>query len=186
MVWGKRILFFLVTNFLIVSSLYIVSGIVMTYFGWQLEGLSLYLVFYSIVGMGAAFVSLWMSKWQAIRFMGVKLVSENDSQYGEVVRKVHYLSNKAGLPARPEVGIYESAEVNAFATGPSKRNSLVAVSTGLLSSMNEQELEGVLGHEVAHIANGDMVTMSLLQGLVNVMVYMVAHILTQMVMNVCF
>jgi heat shock protein HtpX len=77
------------------------------------------------------------------------------------------LSDAAGLPKRPEVGYYESADINAFATGPSKSNSLVAVSTGLLDKMSEQEVEGVLAHEVAHIANGDMVTMTLLQGVVN-------------------
>ena len=113
-------------------------------------------------------------KWQAIHLMRVKLISEKSSDpvLRDLVQKVHHLSVKAGLPAKPEVGVYESNEINAFATGPSKKNSLVAVSTGLLNHMNEHETEGVLAHEVAHIANGDMVTMSLIQGLVNVMVFL--------------
>ena len=163
-----------------------VAQVVIAYLGIQVEGLLLYLIFYSIIGMGASFISLWMSKKLAVQFMGVQIISEKDSNYKDLVQKVHYISKKANLPAMPEVGLYDSPEVNAFATGPSKRNSLVAVSTGLLSKMNEQEVEGVLAHEVAHIANGDMVTMSLIQGLVNVMVYMIAHILAQMVMNTVF
>ncbi len=184
--WSKRIFFFVATNFLVVSALFFVVQFLMPIFGLELEGMTFYLVAYSIIGMGGAFISLWMSKWQAIKLMRVQVISEKNSEYRALVEKVHYLSKKASLPVMPEVGIYESPEVNAFATGPSKKNSLVAVSTGLLSKMNEQEVEGVLAHEVAHIANGDMVTMSLIQGLVNVMVYMIAHLLAHMVMNVVF
>jgi heat shock protein HtpX len=113
----------------------------------------------------------------AKRFMGVKVVEAN-GQFSGLVNTVHRLSKAAGLPKMPEVGVYESPEVNAFATGPSKSNSLVAVSTGLLSGMTEDELEGVLAHEVAHIANGDMVTMTLLQGVVNAFVLFFAKIAT--------
>jgi heat shock protein HtpX len=93
----------------------------------------------------------------------------------ELVQMVHELSRAAGLPAMPEVGIYESPEVNAFATGPSKSRSLVAVSTGLLHRMKREEVRGVVGHEVAHIANGDMVTMTLIQGVVNAFVMFLAR-----------
>lgn len=187
-IWGKRLFFFVATNFLVVATLYFVASFLMAYFQIELEGFTLYLIFYTIIGMGGALASLWMSKWQAVRFMGVKLIPENSSDptLRDLVQKVHHLSVKAGLPVKPEVGIYESKEVNAFATGPSKKNSLVAVSTGLLNHMNEHETEGVLAHEVAHIANGDMVTMSLIQGVVNVMVYLVAHLLAQMVVNTVF
>ena len=185
-VWSKRIFFFLAVNFLVTGALFLVASFLMQYFQIQIAGFTFYLIFYTIIGMGGALFSLWTSKWQAIRFMGVKILSAQDPRYGELVQKVHHIASKAGLPAKPDVGIYESGEVNAFATGSSKKNSLVAVSTGLLNHMNEHETEGVLAHEVAHIANGDMVTMSLIQGVVNVMVYLIAHLLAQMVMNIVF
>ena len=187
-IWSKRLLFFFATNFLVVTSLLLVFSFVMSQFQIEVEGFNFYLIFYTIIGMGGALVSLWISKWMAIRGMGVKIISENssDSKERELVQKVHHLSVKAGLPAKPEVGIYKSHEVNAFATGPSKKNSLVAVSTGLLDHMNEHETEGVLAHEVAHIANGDMVTMSLIQGVVNVMVFLIADLLAQLVSQKLF
>ncbi len=160
----------------------------MHYFQIELEGWTFYLVAYTIIGMGGALIQLWMSKWLAIQFMRVRLLEKNSSnnQEKELIRKVHNLSIKAGLPAHPAVGIYESPEVNAFATGPSKKKSLVAVSTGLLNKMNEQEVEGVLAHEVSHIANGDMVTMCLIQGVVNVLVFLIAHLLAKMAVNALF
>ena len=118
-----------------------------------------------------------MSKWLAKTAMGVQIVSPQ-GQYAALVNTVSRLSRAAGLPKMPEVGIYESPEVNAFATGPSKSNSLVAVSTGLLSSMTDDEIEGVLGHEIAHIANGDMVTMTLLQGVINSFVLFFAKVIS--------
>ena len=186
--WGKRIFFFIITNIIIVLTLSFVASIAITFFGVQAEGITLYLIMYSIIGMGGAFISLWLSKWQAVRMMGVKIISETDSnpEFREIVRKVHHLSTKAGLKVKPEVGVYNSPEVNAFATGPSKNKSLVAVSTGLLEHMNEYEVEGVLAHEIAHIVNGDMVTMSLVMGVVNVMVMLVARLLTQVVINAVF
>jgi heat shock protein HtpX len=116
-----------------------------------------------------------MSKFMAKQMMGVEVVDKSH-QYQWLVQRVHQLSRSAGLSTMPEVGIYSSPEVNAFATGPSKSNSLVAVSTGLLERMNDDELEGVLAHEVAHIANGDMVTMTLIQGVINAFVMFFAKI----------
>jgi heat shock protein HtpX len=107
--------------------------------------------------------------------MGVQIVTL-DGPHRNTVEKVHRLSRRAGLTEMPEVGIYQSAEVNAFATGRSKNSSMVAVSTGLLSLMDESEVEGVLAHEVAHIANGDMVTMTLVQGVVNAFVMFFSRI----------
>ncbi|MDE0119767.1 MAG: protease HtpX [Bdellovibrionales bacterium] len=184
-IWSKRILFFFATNFLVVSSLFLVASFLMNHFQIEVEGFTFYLIFYTIIGMGGALISLWSSKWMAIRGMGVQVISENssDSRERDLVQKVNHLSVKAGLPVKPAVGIYKSNEVNAFATGPSKKNSLVAVSTGLLDHMNEHETEGVLAHEVAHIANGDMVTMSLIQGVVNVMVFLIADLLAQVVVK---
>lgn len=112
--------------------------------------------------------------------MGVQIV-DSKSGYGELVNRVHELSKRAGLNKMPEVGIYESSEVNAFATGPSKNNSMVAVSTGLLQQMDSQAVDGVLAHEVSHIANGDMVTMTLVQGIVNTFTYLVTFVVTNII-----
>jgi heat shock protein HtpX len=135
------------------------------------------LLFFSFVfGMGGAFLSLLISRWMAKRMMGVQLVDgqTGDQTFDWLYRTVARLAQQAQLPM-PEVGIYESGEVNAFATGPSKRKSLVAVSTGLLRAMRQDEIEGVLAHEIAHIGNGDMVTMTLIQGVVNTFVIFLAR-----------
>lgn len=126
-------------------------------------------------GMIGSGMSLLLSKMIAKWTMGVQIVTENGPHAG-LVQTVHRLSRRAGLTKMPEVGIYQSPEVNAFATGPSRNNSLVAVSTGLLSRMDDQSVEGVLAHEVAHIANGDMVTMTLVQGVVNAFVMFFSRI----------
>ncbi len=180
---SKRVFFFLAVNFVIIITLSFVLSMGMQYFGIKLEGFNFLLILYSIIGMGGALFSLWSSKWQAIKFMGVRIVSEqeNNSDIRTMVQRVHHLARKAGLPKMPEVGVYDNQEVNAFATGPSKKNSLVAVSTGLLKHMNETEVEGVLAHEISHIANGDMVTMTLIQGVVNVLVYLIAHLIASIV-----
>ena len=121
--------------------------------------------------MGGAFLSLLMSKRIAKWTMRLEVIEPSSGgMKGELAQRVHNLAGLAGLRKMPEVAIYNSPEVNAFATGPSKSNSLVAVSTGLLNNMNKDEVEGVLGHEVAHIANGDMVTLTLVQGVVNAFV----------------
>ncbi len=127
------------------------------------------LVFCFLWGMGGAFISLLLSKKLAKWSAGVKIIRPKAATAAQrrLVQIVHLLAKKSGLRGMPEVGIYQSKEVNAFATGASKSNSLVAVSTGLLDSMDETSLKGVLAHEVAHIANGDMVTMTLIQGVVN-------------------
>jgi heat shock protein HtpX len=115
--------------------------------------------------------------------MGVKLIDPNtkDPALRHLLDTVYALSRKAHLPEMPQVGIYQSPEVNAFATGPTKRRSLVAVSSGLLSRMNQGEIEGILGHEITHVANGDMVTMTLVQGVVNAFVMFLARVLAYVV-----
>jgi heat shock protein HtpX len=181
---AKRILLFVVTNILIVLTLTIVLSVlgIGRYGGpggMNIEGLA---VFCFIWGMGGAFMSLQMSRWMAKRAMGVRLVdgrtgsADADWLYATIQR----LTQQAGLPM-PEVGIYPSEEVNAFATGPSKSRSLVAVSAGLLRSMRHEEVEGVLAHEVAHIANGDMVTMTLLQGVMNAFVMFFARVIASVI-----
>ncbi len=177
---GKRIFFFLLTNLAIVLTLSIVMSVlgVGNYIGAEGLNIQALAVFCLFWGMGGAFLSLQMSRWIAKRATGVQLVDgrtgrqELDWLYATIER----LTRQANLPM-PEVGVYESGEVNAFATGPSKKRSLVAVSSGLLRSMRQNEIEGVLAHEVAHIANGDMVTMTLLQGVVNAFVIFFARVI---------
>jgi heat shock protein HtpX len=172
---AKRIFLFLVTNLVIVVTLSVVLSFLGVRPGGGLESLA---VFSLVWGMGGAFISLQMSRWIAKRATGVQLIDgrtgrqELDWLYATVER----LTRQANLPM-PEVGVYESGEVNAFATGPSKSRSLVAVSTGLLRAMRPNEVEGVLAHEVAHISNGDMVTMTLLQGVVNAFVIFFARVI---------
>lgn len=141
------------------------------------------LVMSCVWGTGGAFISLMISKFMAKKSMGLHMIDPASArgQERELVDTVHRLARAAQLPKMPEVGIYESPDVNAFATGPSKSNSLVAVSTGLLNSMNRDQVEGVLGHEVAHIANGDMVTLTLIQGVVNSFVIFFSRILASVV-----
>ena len=177
---GKRIFLFLLTNIAIVVMLSLVLSIlgVGSYVGpGGLDYQSL-MIFCLVWGMGGAFISLQMSRWIAKRATGVQLVDgrsgnpDADWLYATVQR----LAQTANL-SMPEVGIYDSAEVNAFATGPSKSRSLVAVSSGLMRAMRREEVEGVLAHEVAHISNGDMVTMTLLQGVINAIVMFLARII---------
>lgn len=181
----KRIGLFVLTNVLVMVTIGIVWSIVSSVLG--ISEINSYLpflmVFCLVWGMGGAFVSLLMSKWMAKAFHGVKIIDAQNPnpELRRLVQTVHALAQKAKLPKMPEVGIYDSPDINAFATGPSKRNSLVAVSTGLLQKMTDQEVEGVLGHEVAHIANGDMVTMTLIQGIVNAFAMFFSRILASIV-----
>jgi heat shock protein HtpX len=135
------------------------------------------MIFCLMWGIGGSLISLLISKQLAKWSMGVRIITNVDTEHRKIVEMVHRLASKAGLPQMPEVGIYESDDLNAFATGPSKSNSLIAISTGLRYKMNEDEIEGVLAHEVAHIANGDMVTMALVQGVVNAFVMFLSRIM---------
>lgn len=136
-------------------------------------------IFCLVWGMAGSFVSLALSRFMAKQMMGVEVIDPNtrDPELQELLRIVYSLSKSAGLPKMPEVGIYDSPDVNAFATGPTKSRALVAVSTGLMSRMNQAEIEGVLGHEITHVANGDMVTLTLIQGIVNAFAMFLARIL---------
>lgn len=133
-------------------------------------------------GMAGSVVSLFLSKFMAKRMFKLEMLEER-GPHGDLVRKVHQLSSRAGLSKMPEVGIYHSPEVNAFATGATRNNSLVAVSSGLLQNMSSDEAEGVLAHEVAHIANGDMVTLALVQGVVNAFVMFFARVVAMLINN---
>lgn len=169
----KRIFLFLVTNFIVVITI----GFILSLLGISGEG-TIGLMFLSFLwGMGGSFVSLLMSKWLAKRAYGIKIidpqnVSGPEIKIYEIVRR---LAERENIPV-PEVGIYDSPEPNAFATGATKKSSMVAFSTGLIKMMNESELEAVAGHEIAHISNGDIVTLTLLTGIANAFVIFMARI----------
>ena len=179
----KRFSLFVIVNLLVITTLAITWSLISAYFGLDSVGYLGLLVLCAIFGMGGAFISLLMSKKMAQWMMKVKIIDPRttDPQMRELVQMVYQMSLAAGLPKTPDVGVYQGDEVNAFATGPSKRNSLVAVSTGLLHRLGKGEVEAVVGHEIAHIANGDMVTMTLLQGVINTLVMFVAHIVARIV-----
>jgi heat shock protein HtpX len=181
----KRVFLFVVTNIAILAMVSIVMAVL-----GQLGVLNLagsqgaILIYCAIWGFGGAFVSLLLSRWVAKRAMGIRLIGPDvrDPEAQWLYATVGRLAQQANLPM-PEVGIYESPEVNAFATGPSKKRSLVAVSSGLFRSMDRPEIEGVLGHELSHVANGDMVTMMLIQGVVNAFVLYLSRIVAIVARN---
>lgn len=181
MKFAKRIFLFIAINFLVVVMASVLLSVFHVQPYLQAYGLnySSLLIFCLIWGMAGAFISLALSRVMAKWLAGVELIDSDtrDPQLSKLVEIVHRLSKEAGLPAMPQVGIFYSPEVNAFATGPTKRRSLVAVSSGLLNKMSLTEVEAVLAHEVSHIANGDMVTMTLLQGVVNAFVMFLARVL---------
>ncbi len=180
MAFFKRITLFLMVNILVVTTITVLLNVLgvqphLTAQGIDYESLA---VFCLVWGMGGAFISLLISKKMAKWMMGVQIVTAAtpDAELRWLVQTVERLSVTAGLSKAPEVGVYSSGDLNAFATGPTRSNSLVAVSSGLLQRMSKEEIEGVLGHEISHIANGDMVTMTLLQGVVNAFVMFLARV----------
>jgi heat shock protein HtpX len=139
------------------------------------------LIFSVVIGFGGAFISLAISKWTAKMMMGVRVIEQPASESERwLVATVRSHAEKAGI-GMPEVGVFDSPEPNAFATGARKNDSLVAVSTGLLRTMRRDEVEAVLGHEVAHVANGDMVTLTLIQGVLNTFVFFLARVIGSLV-----
>lgn len=181
MAWLKRIFLFALVNLLVVVTISITLNLlgVRPYLSARGIDYGALLAFCLVWGMGGAFISLALSRVMAKWAMGVQVIDPREATgaAADLVRTVHHLAERAGLPAMPEVGVYESPELNAFATGPTKSRALVAVSTGLLAAMDRGELEGVLGHELTHVANGDMVTMTLIQGVVNAFVMFLARVI---------
>jgi heat shock protein HtpX len=176
-----RIVLFLATNVAIM----IVISIVFSVFGigstLQANGVDLnlnaLLVLSAVIGMTGSVISLAISKWSAKRAMNVHVIENPQNQTEQwLVSLVAKQAKKAGI-GMPEVGIFQTPEPNAFATGMSRNNALVAVSTGLLQAMSADEVEAVVGHEISHVANGDMITMALMQGVVNTFVYFFASII---------
>jgi heat shock protein HtpX len=179
----KRILLFVLTNIAVMVVISLMWMIVSSVFGLgqiqSKDGLNLtsLLIFSVLVGFTGSFISLMMSKWIAKRSVGAVVIEQaRNSQETWLVETVRRQANAAGIKM-PEVAIYDSPEINAFATGPSRNNALVAVSTGLLNYMSSDEAEAVMAHEIGHVANGDMVTLTLIQGVVNTFVVFFAYVI---------
>lgn len=172
----KRVLLFVATNLAILMVLGVVLSVLMPVLGLPPDSTGSLLVISAVFGMGGSFISLAMSKWIAKRSVGAHVITEPSTQMESwLLRTVERQAQQAGI-GMPEVAIYDSPEINAFATGMSRNNALVAVSTGLLRSMSSEEAEAVLAHEVSHVANGDMVTLTLIQGVLNTFVFFFARI----------
>ncbi len=188
MMWFRRIGLFVLINIMVVMTISIIINVLgiqpyLTQRGIDYGSLmELCLVW----GFGGAFISLLISRWMAKHMMGVQVIDpENpgNSQERWLVQTVHHLAEKAGINTMPEVGVFQNPAPNAFATGASRNSALVAVSTGLFNSMGQDEMEAVLGHEMTHIVNGDMVTMTLLQGVINAFVMFLARVVAMTFMR---
>ncbi|WP_445767528.1 protease HtpX [Rheinheimera sp.] len=179
----KRIVLFLITNLAVILVLSIVLNIVFSLLGIDRSGIGGLLVFAAVFGFGGSFISLAMSKWMAKRSTGAVVIEQPRNATEQwLMTTVARQAKNAGI-GMPEVAVYDSPEMNAFATGMNRNNALVAVSTGLLRNMREDEVEAVLAHEVSHIANGDMVTLTLIQGVVNTFVIFLARLVAGMLNN---
>lgn len=185
-----RIFLFLATNVAIMVVITIVFSLLGLRGTLDAQGINLdlnsLLIISAVIGITGSFMSLAMSKWSAKRAMGVQVIAQPQNQTERwlldvVARQAH----QAGI-GMPEVGVFDTPDANAFATGMNRNNALVAVSTGLLQSMNADEVEAVVGHEITHVANGDMVTMALMQGVINTFVYFFATVIGYVVDRAVF
>ena len=186
----KRVGLFLITNLAIIVVLSITLRLLGVERILDEQGVDLnlnnLLVFAAVFGFGGSFISLAMSKWTAKRFTGAEVISQpRNANEQWLLQTVQQQARQAGIGI-PEVAVYDSPDVNAFATGMSRNNALVAVSTGLLNYMTRDEAEAVLGHEVSHVANGDMVTLALIQGVVNTFVIFLSRVIGHVVDRVVF
>ncbi|PEJ56149.1 MULTISPECIES: protease HtpX [unclassified Bacillus (in: firmicutes)] len=182
----KRISFFIFVNILVLITITTITTLlgVPRYIGDS--GYLALLAFSVIAGFSGAIISLLFSRIMAKWIMGVKLIdvrSPQNERLNFVIEETYRLAKLAGLKKMPQIGVYDSVEVNAFATGPSKRRSLVAVSSGMINSMDRPAISGVLAHEIAHIKNGDMVTTTLLQGIINTFVIFFSRLVAKIVSN---
>lgn len=173
----KRILLYLGTNMAILALL----SVVLSIFGVNASSMSGLLIFAAVFGFGGSLISLAISKWVAKRFTGARVITQPANEEERwLYQTVERLAQQSNI-GMPEVAIYDAPEINAFATGARRNNALVAVSTGLLRAMSRDEAEAVMAHEVAHVANGDMVTMALLQGVLNTFVIVLARVVGRVV-----
>ena len=176
----KRVALFLATNLAVLVLLGIVMSVLQK-FGIRVGNQGQLIVMAAIFGFGGSFISLLISKWMAKRSTGAHVIEQPRNELEQwLVATVHRQAERAGI-GKPEVAIYDAPEINAFATGANRNNALVAVSTGLLRSMSRDEAEAVLGHEVTHVANGDMVTMALIQGVLNTFVIVLSRVVGRVI-----
>ena len=175
---AKRVILFLLTNLAITFVLGIVLNIIFKVTGIQSQSTAGILVLSLVFGFSGSLISLFLSKTMALRSVGAEVIQQPRNQAEQwLFNTVQRQSQQAGIPM-PDIAIYHSADVNAFATGATKNNSLVAVSTGLLDNMTEDEAEAGIAHEIAHITNGEMVTMTLLQGVLNTFVIFLSRMIS--------
>ncbi|GAA4650253.1 protease HtpX [Kistimonas scapharcae] len=180
----KRIVLFLATNLAVILVLSIVLNLVYTMFGINRSSMGGLLVLAAVFGFGGSLISLFMSKWMALRSTGAQVIEQpRNATEKWLLDTVARQAQSAGI-GMPQVAIYNAPDMNAFATGANRNNALVAVSTGLLNSMNADEAEAVLGHEISHVANGDMITLTLIQGVVNTFVIFLARLIAGAIDNV--
>src|SRR5574344_805368 len=180
-----RIILYIAMQVAVLLLVSIIGSILLNLFGIQISGsdYTSLLIMCAVFGCAGSLVSLFMSKFMCKKSYGVRVITNpQTSEELFLVNTVAMLCQKDGLKM-PEVGIYNSPDPNAFATGASKDAALLAVSTGLLNSMSQSEVTGVLGHEISHIKNGDMVTMALLQGVLNTFVYFFSYVVTFAIVN---
>ncbi len=183
---GKRLAYFLGTNLAVMALLAVVLAVFQSTLGIDTTGYVGLLIISAVIGMGGAFISLAMSKAIAKRMVGAQVIDQPRNQAEQwVLQTTHRLADQAGI-GRPEVAIYDSPDLNAFATGAKRNDALVAVSTGLLRNMQPNEVEAVLAHEVTHIANDDMVTLTLIQGVLNAVVFFLSRIIGSVVDKAVF
>jgi len=178
----KRVALFLATNLAVLVLLGIVMSVLQAFFpGIRIGNQGALLVMATIFGFGGSIISLLISKWIAKRSTGAHVIEQPRNELEQwLLTTVHRQAEKAGI-GKPEVAIYDAPEINAFATGANRNNALVAVSTGLLRAMSRDEAEAVLGHEVSHVANGDMVTMALIQGVLNTFVIVLSRVVGRVI-----
>ena len=177
----KRIGLFIATNLAVMVLLSLVLSTLESVFHVRLGNLGVTIVMAALFGFGGALISLMLSKWIAKRATGMHVIEQPSNEIESwLVATVHRQAEAAGVKM-PEVGIYDAPEINAFATGATRDSSLVAVSTGLLRAMTRSEAEAVLGHEMSHVANGDMVTMALLQGVMNTFVIVLSRVVGRII-----
>ncbi len=179
----QRIVLFLLTNLAIMLVLSVTLSILMSVFGIDRQGLGGLLLLACVFGFGGAFISLLMSKWMAKRSVGAYVIEQPKNSTERWLLDTVKRYSAAAKIGMPEVALYQSPDMNAFATGANKNNALVAISTGLLENMSQAEAEAVIGHEISHVANGDMVTLTLVQGVVNTFVIFLARVIAGIIDN---
>jgi len=179
----NRLFLFLLTNIAVVATFGFFLNIVLPGLGISTSGTTSLLIFCALFGMGGSFISLLMSKKMALLSVRGTVIKQPKTEAEHwLLNTVSRLSRQADMPM-PDVAIYNANDINAFATGASKQNALIAVSSGLMTHMNQNEREAVLAHEISHIANGDMVTMALIQGVLNTFVMVLARIVAGIISN---